>query len=369
MGKIIYRIYLSIEKIIGLAYSPVIAILMTGLFAWEEFVKSSSLFFSTLFGDDPLSKYSPDFLVVAVWISAFAMSIISFLYTLRKERKVKKELDRIFSKTPSISLLQRAALLFDNTYQELLLIEQLMTALQNKDENKKEDIERFFRILLRSTIKPLAQEFLELNNKKIGLNIMLYFDRNELIIAGRNTFDYCLSKDSVYLVEGKNNDIEGILHLCPALNDPIIPELVTKSLTIPVYKPEAHIYTSLNHPGKRVAIPGAPTALFEDTHFILNTEDPVSYSFLNEQTRDQVLGYFRKYPNSTKAILSYKFPVTKGACFGVLNIELPCILSFSTEYLTSFYSVLTPTLILVNKYLGIYKSYLIPNLTSPVNKI
>ena len=108
-------------------------------------------------------------------------------------------------------------------------------------------------------------------------------------------------------------------------------------------------------------IPGAPAAYHNNYHVIANTRRKKNYEKFDDLTRDQILKYFLTTAKNIRSVISFRILDDKSQTVGILNIDSENTSAFDFDEMdySAFHGLIYPSIKMTDRYLDIYKQYLI----------
>lgn len=350
-------------------------IFFTVIVCWKRFTDSFSNFFDILTSREwsRFKEFDPDYLVTAIAFLIIAAGILNLFDSKSKKKQdkeeQKKKFDEVIFKTLSLDVFLKARRYTERVYNEIIPLEEYYKDYKDGKYAEIDKIPQALNNVLSITVE-MTKDYFELETD-VGTNFMLFFkndnDTNKILIP------LLLSGDCLYKRDVPEEDLLGVLYLTPALSLPPEGKRSDLTLTIPIYKETSHVYNSAERKSEdQIKLPGAPSAYFEDNHFIVGTKSKRNYEKLNEETIQEALDYFTKTAKDTRSILSFRVLQTRGEndtyneCLGILNLDGSNANDFDVNevFYDTFYTLIYPTLCLSGKYLDCYGKYLTKKLTS-----
>lgn len=335
------------------------------LIVWTKFVESTSNFLNVIFTDKKAEAYQLDYITIFLWFSIFLWAFINNKINKKKEADFNNRIESAIQGALNKSIFQKARLAFDSLQDEVKNLSGREQEFENENYDNIIEIEKFFSrtCLLMSA---LTLDFFNMT-RKVGVNIMIYFDAS--VAENQQAIKYLLKKNPLYLRDNHEASLKGLLYLVPELSFMKNIGDEHPEIAIPIYKETERIYNSDHRKDEdQIFLPGAPTAYFKGSHFIINTKDKSNYEKLNDDTVTEILSYFKSEATKTRSLLSFRIPQNEEnkECVGILNIDGTDSSDFkkAEDYFNTFYTLIYPNICMSIKYLEYYRRYIIKRIES-----
>lgn len=356
---------------------------------WPELAENSLNAIKCLCGVLDVNYYEPDFPAIAIWCMHGVWGCLFLKLTRVKEKELQKEKDeqRRDSKTLNEHIKSQEQrhndtlkAIFGRNSSDILILyhkyfEAVFIRIQSLKEYSKEfeagdytNIIKLENVLMdvREHTKIFVSDFFRKEGAKIGVNYMLYFDRQkEKSVVDKLT----KNRRRVGYRKKEESHLVGTLYLTPKLNSPILHPMALRPLSIPVYAWGTKVYNAPKCDDLDVTLPGAPMAFFHGKDIISNTMKIEDNTKISPYTQKELTRYFGG-TKVTGSLISYRIPVPYGKeggekeeGIGVFNIEANRASFFTDdEQYSGLYLALSSIFSVTSECLYYYKDYLRKNL-------